>query len=86
MLLILFLVKEIKYKYQKIVIQNRDINKTLESQTAEEELHREIEEIYMNNELYVYSLFIRGLFLYILAEIYNENKNNFDRNKVKKEK
>ena len=86
MLLILFLVKELKYKYQQIVIQNRDIYKTLESQTAKEELNREIEEIYMNNELYVYSLNIRGLILYILAESYNENKNNFDRNKVKKRK
>lgn len=83
---ILFLDKELKSKYQKIVIQNRDIYKTLESQTDKEELNREIEEIYMNNELYVYSLNIRGLILYILAEIYNENKNNFDRNKVKKRK
>ena len=40
----------------------------------------------MNNELYVYSLNIRGLILYILAEIHNENKNNSDENKVKKRK
>ncbi len=40
----------------------------------------------MNNELYVYSLNIRGLILYILAEIRNENKNNSDENNVKKRK
>ena len=83
---ILFLDKELKPKYQKIVIQKRDIYKNLESQTTKEELNREIEEIYMNNELYVYSLNIRGLILYILAEIHNENKNNSDENKVKKRK
>ena len=83
---ILFLDKELKPKYQKIVTQKRDIYKNLESQTTKEELNREIEEIYMNNELYVYSLNIRGLILYILAEIHNENKNNSDENKVKKRK
>ena len=83
---ILFLDKELKPKYQKIVTQKRDIYKNLESQNAKEELNREIEEIYMNNELYVYSLNIRGLILYILAEIHNENKNNSNGNKVKKRK
>ena len=83
---ILFIDKELKPKYQKIVTQKRDIYKNLESQTAKEELNREIEEIYMNNELYVYSLNIRGLILYILAEIRNENKNNSDENNVKQRK
>ncbi len=83
---ILFLDKELKSKYQKMVTQKRDIYKNLESQTTKEELNREIEEIYMNNELYVYSLNIRGLILYILAEIYNENNNNSDENKIKKRK
>ena len=78
--------KELKPKYQNLVSQKRDIYKNLESQTAKEELNREIEEIFMNNELYVYSLNLRGLILYILAEIYNENKNNSDRKKVKKRK
>jgi hypothetical protein len=81
---ILFLDKELKPKYQNVINQKRDIYKNLESQTAKEELNREIEEIFMNNELYVYSLNIRGLILYILAEIYSENKNNSDENKVKK--
>ena len=83
---ILFLDKELKPKYQKIVTQTRDIYNNLESQSAKEELNREIEEIYMNNELYVYSLNIRGLILYILAEIHNENENNSNENKVKKRK
>jgi hypothetical protein len=83
---ILFLDKELKPQYQKIVTQKRDIYKNLESQTTKEELNREIEEIYMNNELYVYSLNIRGLILYILAEIHNEDKNNSYENKVKKRK
>jgi hypothetical protein len=83
---ILFLDKELKTKYQKIVTQKRDICKNLESQTAKEEINRQIEEIFMNNELYVYSLNIRGLIIYILAEIQNENENNSDRNKVKKRK
>ncbi len=37
---ILFLDKELKSKYQKMVTQKRDIYKNLESQTTKEELNR----------------------------------------------
>ena len=40
----------------------------------------------MNNRLYVYSLNIRGLILYILGEIENEDKVNSDRHRNKKRK
>ena len=85
---ILFLDKELKSEYQKIINQKQEVYKNLpESQTAiKEEPNREIEEILMNNRLYVYSLNIRGLILYILAEIENESKINAERSKGKKRK
>ena len=79
---ILFLNKELKPKYQ-----NREIyNKLPESDTARGELKREIEEIFMNNRLYVYSLNIRGLILYILGEVEHESTTNSERQKPKRRK
>ena len=40
----------------------------------------------MNNRLYVYSLNIRGLILYIFGEIENEDKVNSERHRGKKRK
>ena len=85
---ILFLDKELKPPYQKLVSQKREIYKKLSnSQIAtNKELNREIEEILLNNKLYIYSLNIRGLILYILAEIEDEKKINSERSKGKKRK
>ena len=45
-----------------------------------------LKKFWMNNRLYVYSLNIRGLILYIFAEIENETKINSERYKGKKRK
>ena len=84
---ILFLDKELKPKYQNLINQKKESYKQLPKQSyTAKELNHEIEEIFMNNRLYVYSLNIRGLILYILAEIENENKVNSERYKGKKRK
>jgi hypothetical protein len=84
---ILFLDKELKPKYQKLVNQKREIYKNLsDSQPAKKELNCEIEEIFGNNRLYAYSLNIRGLILYILAEIEDEFEINSKRQKSKRRK
>ena len=84
---ILFLDKELKPKYQNLINQKQESYKQLPKQShTAKELNDEIEEIFMNNRLYVYSLNIRGLILYILAEIENEHKVNSERYKGKKRK
>ena len=84
---ILFLDKELKPKYQNLVNQKKECYKQLPKQShTAKELNHEIEEISMNNRLYVYSLNIRGLILYILGEIENEDKVNSERYKDKKRK
>ena len=82
---ILFLDKELKPKYQNLINQKNETYKK-KSYTVKEELNLEIEEILENNRLYVYSLNIRGLILYILAEIEDESKINSERYKGKKRK
>lgn len=82
---ILFLDKELKPKYQNLINQKNETYKK-KSYTATEELNLEIEEILENNRLYVYSLNIRGLILYIFAEIEDEVKINSQRYKGKKRK
>ena len=84
---ILFLDKELKSKYQNLIKEKKEYYKQLSKQShTPKELNHEIEEISMNNKLYVYSLNIRGLILYILAEIENEVKVNSERYKDKKRK
>ena len=84
---ILFLDKELKLKYQNLINQKKESYKQIPKQSHNAtELNNEIEEIFMNNRLYVYSLNIRGLILYILGEIENEDKVNSDRHRNKKRK
>src|SRR5215208_5279813 len=82
---ILFLDNELKPKYHNLINQKKATYRQLskKSPTAKE-LNQEIEEIFMNNRLYVYSLNIRGLILYILAEIKNEDEVNSKRHNDKK--
>ena len=83
---ILFLDKELKPKYQSLLNQKKETYKKLNLPTTKKELNREIEELLENNRLYVYSLNIRGLILYILAEIEDEERINSERHKNKKRK
>ena len=84
---ILFLDKELKPKYQNLIKEKKESYKQLSKQSyTPKELNHEIEEISMNNKLYVYSLNIRGLILYLLAEIENEDKVNSQRHKDNKRK